>query len=184
MSPLPSLSAPVTVEFGEDRVAFPPTDGGLGAAAALMAIRSQPADLQSAWARSLAAAARWREGGANSDQVLNGALSPPAVTPLYPASTTFATLDRLGDAVVCALTMNNLFGTGRMVPGLGFLAAASPATVTPPLLAAGMAWRPAVTAPFMRAAGSAAVQARRVAGRRRRAGEQRARSARPDAKPW
>jgi gamma-glutamyltranspeptidase/glutathione hydrolase len=37
------------------------------------------------------------------------------------------------------MTTNNLFGTGRMVPGLGFLAAASPAAVTPPLLASGMA---------------------------------------------
>ena len=36
--------------------------------------------------------------------------------------------------------MNNLFGTGRMVPGLGFLAAASPAGVTQPLLAAGLVW--------------------------------------------
>ena len=94
-----------------------------------------------AWLRSLAAAARWRAGGANSDQVLNGQLVAPAAVPLYPASTTFATLDPNGNAVVCAVTMNNLFGTGRMVPGVGFLAAASPAAVTPPLLASGLAWR-------------------------------------------
>ena len=129
------------VSFGEDKVAFPPTDGGLGAAAAFMALKSQPADVQGAWLRSLAAAARWRAGGANSDQVLNGQLVAPAAVPLYPASTTFATLDPNGNAVVCAVTMNNLFGTGRMVPGVGFLAAASPAAVTPPLLASGLAWR-------------------------------------------
>lgn len=137
---LPTASAPVFVPFGNDRVAFPPTDGGLGAAAALVALKSQPADVQAALMRSLAAAARWRAGGANSDQVLNGAVDAPATVPLYPASTTFAALDTGGDAVVCAVSMNNLFGTGRMVPGTGFLAAVSPAAVTPPLLATGLAW--------------------------------------------
>lgn len=137
---LPSLATPVVMNFGEDRVAFPPTEGGLGAAAALIALRSQPADVQAAWLRSLAAAERWHAGGANSEQVLNGELVASATPPLYPASTTFATLDPDGNAVVCAITMNNLFGTGRMVPGLGFLAAASPTAVTPPLLAAGLAW--------------------------------------------
>jgi gamma-glutamyltranspeptidase/glutathione hydrolase len=136
---LPSYSSPVIVPFGEDKVAFPPTDGGVGAAAALIALNSQPTDYQAAWQRSIAAAERWRAGGANLDQVLHGGLTPAAM-PLYPASTTFATMDSAGNAVVCALTMNNLFGTGRMVPGFGFLAATSPATVTPPLLAPGLAW--------------------------------------------
>jgi gamma-glutamyltranspeptidase/glutathione hydrolase len=36
--------------------------------------------------------------------------------------------------------MNNLFGTGRIVPGLGFLFAASPSVSPPPLLAAAIAW--------------------------------------------
>jgi gamma-glutamyltranspeptidase/glutathione hydrolase len=139
-SALPSLSSPVLVPVGDDQVAFPPTEGGVGAAAALIALNSQPADVQAAWARSLGAAATWRAGGANLDQVLHGNVAAPATTPLYPASTTFATLDPDGNAVVCALTMNNLFGTGRMVPGFGFLAAASPATVNPPLLAPGLAW--------------------------------------------
>jgi len=153
-SALPAVSAAVVVPLGQDQVAFPPTDGGVGAAAALMAIKSQPADLQAAFARSLAAAGRWRAGGVNSDQILNSALTAPAATPLYPASTTFATLDSAGDAVVCALSMNNLFGTGRMVPGLGFLAAASPAVVTPPLLASGLAWSPGDHAFHAEAGGS------------------------------
>jgi gamma-glutamyltranspeptidase / glutathione hydrolase len=139
-SALPSLSSPVIVPLDDDQVAFPPTDGGVGAAAALVALKSRPADPQAAFQRSLAAAARWGAGGANLEQVLHGELAAPAAAPLYPASTTFATLDSDGNAVVCALTMNNLFGTGRMVPGLGFLAAASPATVAPPLLAPGLAW--------------------------------------------
>ena len=49
-------------------------------------------------------------------------------------------MDRSGNAVACALTLDNLFGTGRILPGLGFLAAASPAAVPPPLLAAGLVW--------------------------------------------
>jgi len=137
---LPSIAAPVLVPFGDDSVAFPPTEGGVGAAAAFMSLKAQPTDAQAAFARSIAAAERWRLGGANSDQVLNSQLAAPAAVPLYPASTTFATLDPDGNAVVCALTMNNLFGTGRIVPGLGFLAAASPTTVTPPLLAMALAW--------------------------------------------
>jgi gamma-glutamyltranspeptidase/glutathione hydrolase len=151
---LPSLAAPVMVPYGDDRVEFPPTDGGVAAAAAFMTLKSQPADVQSALGRSLAAAARWHAGGANSDQVLNGELAAPAVAPLYPATTTFATLDLNGDAVVCALTMNNLFGTGRIVPGFGFLAAPSPDVVTTPLLSAGLAWSPGKHAFHAEAGGS------------------------------
>jgi gamma-glutamyltranspeptidase/glutathione hydrolase len=72
--------------------------------------------------------------------LLNTPDLPAAGVPALPASTTYATLDRDGNAVVCAVTMDNLFGTGRMIPGLGILAAASPAAVPPPLLAAGMVW--------------------------------------------
>src|SRR6185312_12542074 len=79
---------------------------------------------------------------------------PPFSVPLFPATTTFATLDREGNAVACSLTMDNLFGTGRMVPGLGFLAAASPAAVNPPLLAVGVAWNDASHAFHAAAGGS------------------------------
>ena len=149
---LPSILAPIVVPYGDDKVAFVPTEGGVGAAAAFMALKRQPGDLQTALTRSLAAATRWQAGGANSDQVLNSDLVAPAAVPLYPASTTFATLDPDGNAVVCAMSMNNLFGTGRIVPGLGFLAAASPAAVTPPLLSAGLVWN-ANTQGFHAAAG-------------------------------
>ena len=43
-----------------------------------------------------------------------------------PASTSFVTLDRTGLTISCGATMNNLFGTGRIVPGTGILLAASP----------------------------------------------------------
>ncbi len=151
---LPAISPPVMVPYGDDQVAFPPTDGGVGAAAAFVALKSRPSDQQGALLRSLAAAARWRLGGATSYQVLSGELASPAVVPLYPASTTIATLDRDGDAVVCAVSMNNLFGTGRMIPGLGFLAAASPAAVSPPLLSAGLVWNENTHAFHAAAAGS------------------------------
>jgi len=44
-----------------------------------------------------------------------------------PAATSFVTIDRRGLTVSCAVTLNNLFGTGRVVPGTGILLAASPA---------------------------------------------------------
>ena len=43
-----------------------------------------------------------------------------------PAATSFVVVDPDGSAVACALTMNNLFGTGRIAPGTGILLAALP----------------------------------------------------------
>lgn len=51
---------------------------------------------------------------------------PPAVKPENPAATGFVTVDRSGSAVACSLTMNNLFGTGRVAPGTGIVLAAAP----------------------------------------------------------
>jgi gamma-glutamyltranspeptidase/glutathione hydrolase len=42
------------------------------------------------------------------------------------AGASLITLDREGNAVSCAFSMNNLFGTGRVVPGTGILLAAAP----------------------------------------------------------
>ncbi len=89
---------------------------------------------------------------------------PPAKGPL-PASAGFATLDRNGGTVACAVTMNNLFGTGRIAPGTGILLAASPRVVPAPVLAAGIAYdshskafRAAVTGTGQAAAAAAAEQ--------------------------
>ena len=42
------------------------------------------------------------------------------------AATSFVVLDRHGSAVACALTMNNLFGNGRVAPGTGIVMAMPP----------------------------------------------------------
>ncbi|HEY8288897.1 MAG TPA: gamma-glutamyltransferase [Acetobacteraceae bacterium] len=139
---LPRLAAPVVQTFGADKLAYlpPPADGGLAAAAAFQVLERDPANLAGASARALAAAVRWRQGGVTPDAVLASADLPQAGLPPLPASTSFATLDRGGNAVVCAVTMDNLFGNGRMLPGLGFIPAASPDSVPAPLLSAALAW--------------------------------------------
>jgi len=43
-----------------------------------------------------------------------------------PAGTSFAVVDRAGMAIACVITLNNLFGSGRIVPGFGFPIAAAP----------------------------------------------------------
>jgi gamma-glutamyltranspeptidase/glutathione hydrolase len=50
----------------------------------------------------------------------------PVAMPENPAATSFVVVDREGSAVACALTMNNLFGLGRVVRGTGIVAAAAP----------------------------------------------------------
>jgi gamma-glutamyltranspeptidase/glutathione hydrolase len=139
---LPRLAAPLIRDFRRDKVAFlpPPADGGLAAEAAFDVLASNPDNLGVAEARSLAVAARYRLGGATPEAVLAAPDLPAGGPTLFPASTSFVTVDRVGNAVACALTLDNLFGTGRILPGLGFLAAASPAAVPPPLLSAGLVW--------------------------------------------
>ena len=138
---LPRTGAPLTLRAGRDSVAFlpPPADGGLAAGAAFQALQGNPSDISGAQARALGTAARWRQGGGDPLAIL--ATSPAGGTlPALPASTGFIVLDREGNSVACALTMNNLFGTGRIAPGMGVLLAASPRSVPPPLLSAAIAW--------------------------------------------
>ncbi len=139
---LPRLAPAIIVPYRNDKLAFlpPPADGGLAAAAGFMTLARDPSALEPAAARSRAVAARWRAGGGDPQALLAATDLPQAALPPLPASTSFATLDKDGNAVACALSMDNLFGTGRIVPGLGFLLAASPAVVPPPLYAAAIAW--------------------------------------------
>jgi gamma-glutamyltranspeptidase/glutathione hydrolase len=85
-------------------------------------------------------AARWRQGGVDGQSLLTASDLHEAPLPPLPASTSFVTLDKDGNAVACSLSMDNLFGTGRVLPGLGFLLAASPNAVPTPLYAAALAW--------------------------------------------
>lgn len=144
---LPNTAAPIELPAGDDRVAFlpPPADGGLAAAAAFQTLWRNPNALQQAAAEALSAAARWRAGGATAASIL-ARPQTGATLPALPASTSFATLDRHGEAVACAVTMDNLFGTGRVAPGTGMVLAASPAAVPPPLLAAAIAWNHNISA--------------------------------------
>ncbi len=138
---LPRTGEPLVIRARNDSVAFlpPPADGGLGAAAAFQALQSSPNDIGAAQARAVGAVARWRQGGGDASAVLAAAPASGSL-PLLPASTGFAVLDKDGNSVACALTMNNLFGTGRIAPGTGILLAASPNAATPPLLSAAIAW--------------------------------------------
>ena len=139
------FAPPLDATDGAATVAFlpPPADGGLAAAAAFAALRQDPNAVAAAGVRGLAAAARWRQGGVSPQAVLASAATlPPANLPALPASASFGAMDRKGNAVVCAVTMNNLFGTGRVAPGTGILLAASPATIPPPLLTAALAYAP------------------------------------------
>ena len=153
---LPKLTSPLIRDYRNDKVAFlpPPADGGLGADAAFGALADHPSDIADALARSLAVVARYRAGNITPQAALAAKDLPAAGDTPFPASTSFVTMDRLGNAVACSLTMDNLFGTGRIMPGLGILAAASPAAVPPPLLSAGLAWNDNIKAFRAEASGS------------------------------
>ena len=139
---LPRMVPAIVLPDRNDKVAFlpPPADGGLAAAAGFMTLQRNSSAYGAAAARALAVSARWRAGGADAQSLLSSADLQEAPPPPLPASTGFATLDKDGNAVACVLSMDNLFGTGRVLPGLGFLLAASPAVVPPPLYAAAIAW--------------------------------------------
>ncbi len=50
----------------------------------------------------------------------------PVSVPENPAGASFVVADRDGGAVACGLSMNNLFGTGRIAPGTGIVLATVP----------------------------------------------------------
>ncbi|MCC6716404.1 MAG: gamma-glutamyltransferase [Acetobacteraceae bacterium] len=136
---LPSYQpAPKLALGGGDYAAFLPTDGGLAAGAAWRVLEADANAVPAAAARAAGVATAWRRGGygGNPQAALDATDSPSGSLPPLPASTGFLTVDREGNAVACALTMNNLFGTGRVAPQTGVLLAASPNWMPPPLLSA------------------------------------------------
>ncbi|WP_165585419.1 gamma-glutamyltransferase [Roseococcus sp. SYP-B2431] len=155
---LPQLMRPIIVNGrGGDRIAFlpPPADGGLAAAAAFQALQAgQAPDAAQARAMAVASASRARGGDPMALLAAND-LSSGGLGDL-PASAGLVVYDRNGNAVTCAFTMNNLFGTGRIMPGMGFLGAAAPnlGRIQPPLLSAAIGWSPNLRAFRMAVAGS------------------------------
>ena len=137
----PALAAALGRTAGNDGVALLPlpADGGVAAAAALDVLAHDPAAVQQAGVASEAVASRFRAQGGDAATLLAGG-GTAAALPALPASTSFVVVDRKGGAVACALTLNNLFGTGRVAAGTGILLAASPAVKPPPLLGAAIVW--------------------------------------------
>ena len=152
---LPTSRAPLVLEGGPRggeavRIAFlpPPADGGLAAAAAFQDLqRDGHADPVQ---RSEATAAAWRAAHPTADnaarltQQAQAALDSPSGATgglgRLPASTSFVVLDRSGNAISCAISMDNLFGTGRIAGDTGIVLGASPSRLPAPLLAAAIAW--------------------------------------------
>ncbi len=117
-----------------------PADGGISAARAFRLIERDPdAVTDAGLAESQAAASYARTTGAAADAILEAQL-PPGTLPPLPASTSFVVVDRAGDAVACDLTMDNLFGTGRVAGSTGIVLAASPADHPRPLLPLAIAY--------------------------------------------
>ncbi len=140
-SNVPVAEPPLTVHANGMDISFlpPPADGGLGMAASYLAGGRGGERVVAAW--------RARQTGkgssvsvADAQALLNsGSLSAGGGLPALPASTSFVVTDRQGETVACALSMNNLFGTGRIAGSTGIVLGASPAQRPQPLLAAGIA---------------------------------------------
>ncbi len=145
---VPSERLPLVVSRGETQIAFlpPPADGGLGSAVAYSATSTSDA-----MQRAQASVAAWRAqngnhaGGTGDDLTaraqafVNGGGGSGGGLPALPASTSFTVVDHAGMAVACSLSMNNLFGTGRMAGNTGIVLGASPARLPQPLITAAIA---------------------------------------------
>ncbi len=141
---VPQEEAPLAIQDGGNVVNFLPlpADGGLAAAAAFQQLRKDPTNVAGANAAALAVATAYRTGvdAADPEALLKDPNLPAGHLPPLAASTSFVTLDSSGGAVACSLTMNNLFGTGRIAPGTGVLLAAAPDHGSAPLLSSAIIW--------------------------------------------
>lgn len=157
---IPTMGVPLQMTVGNDVLSFlpVPADGGLAGAAAFRALHGG-AGVDAAAQQGLATAMAWRQRGGDPAALLAGAPGAAFGAPQLPASSSLVTLDREGNAISCAFSLNNLFGTGRVLPQMGFLLAAAPdvGRVEPPLLAAALAHNTSLRA--FRYAGAASGQA-------------------------
>lgn len=131
---LPRAAEAARSPLGSDQLQVSAVGGSVGAAVMLQQLRARrpPAEAEQA---ALAAAAAVR-AGTQPETILAGTLpSGGSLPPLLGATSGFAVVDRDGQAVACAMTMNNLFGTGRMAPTFGLILAAAPGIgAVPPAL--------------------------------------------------
>ena len=116
----------------------PPADGGLGMAARYLSNGKIYANQVVAGWRQLNKGQAMRLS--TVQHVLDERRFPQgtSLAPL-PASTSYVVTDRFGETVACVLSMNNLFGTGRVAGSTGIVLAASPSRAPKPLLPAGIA---------------------------------------------
>lgn len=141
---VPHFDAPILLPApNSDMVAvFPaPEPGGVATAAALQVLVNDPEATEPARQRALGVAQAWRKGGVTVEQLAQGHDMATSIGAL-PASTSFGAVDRNGGAVICAVSMGNLFGTGRIAPGTGVLMGVSPARTPQPLLSAALLYAP------------------------------------------
>ncbi|GBQ70586.1 gamma-glutamyltranspeptidase [Ameyamaea chiangmaiensis NBRC 103196] len=134
---LPARLESLALQNGGTRIDFvaPPADGGLGMAAAWHAAQGGT----SVGGIGQSSVAAWRAAHSQTTDVAAAQAfvsSPPSGgrLPNLPASTSFAVVDRTGEAVACDLTMNNLFGTGRMAGSTGIVLGVAPGRNPAPLL--------------------------------------------------
>ena len=133
---VPTLSRAWIVAGPDDeQLALLPSSerGAVATAAAATVLLDNPKAVDAAQQRAVAVAAAAKQGDAGNEKLLQAKLSAASIGPL-PASATFGAVDAAGRAVVCGVSMGNLFGTGRLAQNTGILLAASPARAPSPLL--------------------------------------------------
>ncbi len=148
----PTLRETIRVPFGDAVAHFapPPAAGGVSAAQMFELLLEDGYGTASAERRGLLLAeatariaadrARWMQPDGSSDidpqslvaearletVAAGGEAAALRLQPENPAAATFIAFDRKGSAAACAVTLNSLFGTGRIAPGTGIVLAAAP----------------------------------------------------------
>lgn len=150
----PDWRKPLAVGYDDRKAYFvppPPAGGGLGGQIWAMLVKDgrwieakgdlRDAVLVDASLRAFSDRPAWGPSPADPQELvassrvealLAGADTVPAAPrgipqePQNPAAATFVAVDRDGSAVACAVTLNSLFGTGRVAQGTGIVLAALP----------------------------------------------------------